>query len=676
MSEACEGCVQKCKSPVQLGYTEVAVDKSEPVLTVTETGQTAAWFYPEHWPDNVVVINNSMVMNVKLPQTAEGNDGGVESVVFGYPKFYPIERLRLEDGTYGLIIEMQVKPGHIRHFDLATKNIVDGRALKQALAANEVIIVNEKLAMSYMQTYADKLRKNMEEVNTYIQFGWTKDFSGILLGNKLIEADSIREVRISEKLKAISRVDDMYSVAGTKQEWIDGVNFLYNTLPHSEPYQYTIATQFGAWLCPLMEAEEWNGIPLSLTSSDSGLSKSTATKIGLNAILNSSITTVSDATIKVVPIRASSMGTVPFLIDEVTKFIGTGAEMSDTAYALSNGRCRIGAKSDGMERTQLPPFKLMSTMTSNKSTMFQLTESKTNPEAVQMRIFEIALEDYPLMPSLLKIELFPEKVAHQEMAAKLCDKVYGVLGEEYLQYIISNRAEITKTLDKTYSKLLKIIGVSGGNSSKERFYIRHVTCAVVGLMLATKLGYVSFNLDALIKWAIRHVNKMRDKNLTMSGGAEETLATMMSHFTGMLLVTKGYEKLDGRAGSTEEPLLPIYQDVVGRLSLGTKTEAGRVILAVRAIDQWCSKNGKNALEFRRELQREGFIKGSGAAKGMYLSKGVPTRPLGIQRCIELDFSKMQGYVSEISQATDVSNVVELKPQGEINDTRSTNNGTN
>jgi hypothetical protein len=663
MAESCKGCKHAVTSPVQLGYSAVVELDIEPAKASTYTEKLEESVariiseVPNQWPDNVEVQDNKMSMRVQDKDT-----GVAHPVVFAVPKFWPIERIRLEDGTYGLSCRMEVKPGKFRDFDLPQKYIVDGRSMRQALAANEVIILNEKCAMEYIQSYADRLRRHMEEINTYEQFGWTKDLNGILLGNQLLTADGFREVRISTKLEVIDGAKDMYQVSGTKQDWIEGVNTLYNTLPNSEPYQYAIATQFGGWLCPLMESEEWNGIPLSLTSGKSGRSKSSAIKIGLNAFLRSSITTVSQATIKVIPVRVSNMGSVPFLLDEITNFITTGSDMADTAYTLSNGRARIGAKSDGMERKQLPPFKLMSSMTSNKSSMFQLTESKTNPEAAQMRIFEIALEDYPTMPSLL--EGFKDKDKHQAIVNKLVDSVYGVMGEEYLTYLIVNRKEITKLLDKTFNKLLKIVGDNGGNSSKERFYIRHLTCALVGLQIATKLGYVSFDLKNLTKWAINHVTKLREKSNSMTSGAADTLAAMMASFTGSLIVTKQYEKLDGRANVVEESMYPIRGDVVGRLVLGSKLEKGRLILAARAVDDWCTKNGVNSQEFRRECLGEGLIAGNGVAKGMYLARGVPSKSLGLQRCIELNFDKMQGYITEVSQAANTSNVVQIN-QGEV-----------
>lgn len=651
--ESCKGCTQTVKTPIQLGYVAVELTKAseeeftQVSLVKDSTGvQSILPTTPDHWPSGVTFSHGRM--NITLPD----KDGVPTLTPFAFPKFWPIARIRLEDGTYAMRMIMEVKAGKMREFDLPTKCVVDARTLKVALAANEIIVINERGALMYLQSYADKLRMHMDEVNTFDQFGWTADRKGILLGDQLLTTNGFTQVRLSEKLQKNADLVAMYQVKGTKEEWIEGVDFLYNSLPHSEPYQYAIATQFGAWLCPLMEADEWNGIPLSMTSGDSGMSKTTSIKIGLNAITRASVTTVSGSTIRGIPARISSMGSVPFLFDEITSYVTTGADMSDVAYTLSNGRARVGLNSDGTERKSLPPFKLMANMTSNLSSFYQLTESKANPEAAQMRIFEIALTDYPVMDSLTKN--FADKPAHILMANKLVNSVYGVMTTEYLTYLIDNKDAITRQLDSVYEKLVAKVGSTGGNSTKERFYIRHVACAMVGLAIIIKLGYVTFDDKKLLLWALKHVRRMRNKARELASTSGERLSSLMSDFTGTLIITKEYDSLDVRTGPTEEPIYYLRGAVQGRVVLGSKKERGRVFLSVRAINDWCKKQSISPLDFRRELADEGYIQ-EGGSKPMLLAKGVPTQPLGQQQCIELDFSKMQGMVSEAQNVAEIVN---------------------
>lgn len=659
-SESCKGCAHTVTSPVQLGYSEVTAVVPAPAKVSNLEAKTALQEViniheagPEHWPTGITVLNNRMCMMVR------NEEGVTEPVQFAFPKFWPVERVRLEDGTYAMRLMMEVKQGRLREFDLPTKNIVDGRSLKVALAANEIIVLNEKLTMAYLQSYADKLRLHMEEVNTFKQYGWTPGFKSILLGDKLFTETGITTVRLAKKLQDNTDLVNMYQVSGDKQTWIDGVNTLYNR-EFGEPYQYAIATQFGAWLCPLMESEEWNGIPLALTSGASGLSKSTSIKIGQNAFLRSSKTTLAGSTVLGVSIRASTMGTVPVLFDEITNYITTGPQLSDVLYTLSNGRQRVGGKADGSEREPLPPFKIMSSITANKNAIQQLTESKTNPEATQLRVFEIALEEYPIMGTLR--EGNPLQVEHAAIAGKLLDTTYGVFAEEYFSYLIRNRDAIKKKLDSTLDRVLRAITKAGGSTNKERFYARHVACNIVALGIMITLGYVTFDIKNLISWAINHINKLRKSSKEANYSAEDKLSAMMADFMGFMLVTREYDSLDIRTGIVEEPIFPLRGTAKARIVLGSKRERGKVIIAGRALDTWCRDNNVGSQELRRELFAEGFVR-TGDARPMLLAKGIPQFPMGSQRCIELDYSKMHGIVSELHNVADLP-PKESQPQKE------------
>jgi uncharacterized protein (DUF927 family) len=194
----------------------------------------------------------------------------------------------------------------------------------------------------------------------------------------------------------------------------------------------------------LLQYEEWNGIPMALTSDRSGLGKSTVCKVGINALCNSAKTTVADSTAKAIIGRASAMNNLPVLFDEVTNSLKDPIELGNTLYSLSNGRPRIGMQSDGRERVPSPPYKLNSSLTGKKNVMFQLTETKTNPEAMQMRVFEIALEDYPIMDSMKEdSELHAQ---HHELALDLVNNHYGVWADDYFKFVIENRPEIVERL--------------------------------------------------------------------------------------------------------------------------------------------------------------------------------------------------------------------------------------
>ena len=44
------------------------------------------------------------------------------------------------------------------------------------------------------------------------------------------------------------------------------------------------------------------------------------------------------------------MGNLPFLLDEITKYVVKAKDISDLLYALSNGKGRLGSTAEGFER--------------------------------------------------------------------------------------------------------------------------------------------------------------------------------------------------------------------------------------------------------------------------------------------------------------------------------------
>jgi hypothetical protein len=661
MSSECQGCTNSCKSPIQLGFitpVETVVDViAEQNLLTTAVHQVAE--DRSQWLPYGYTLQNGALFKMSVDKKT----GLTTPKKCATPNFWPIARYKMEDGTYGLRIIMHVKNTEFREFDLPSKHIADGRSLRIILAANEIMVDDEHYTMEFMKSYSDRLRQKLAEVNTFNQYGWTADRKGVLMGDKLISTRGVNSVRLSKTLSSTSSLVDMYEVRGTKQKWIDGVDILYNSLEGSEPYQYIIGTQFGAWLCPLMEASEWNGIPLSVTSDDSGYAKTTTTKIGQNATTYANKTMVADATPAAVIGRASLMGNIPFLVDEITKSIPHGPELSGVLYALSNGRSRIGMKSAGMLREETPPFQLMATMTANKNGIFQLTESNLNPEAAQLRLFEINMMEYPKLASLVKNS--PIGDMHREIANDLVNNHSCVMTEEFVTYLIKNMTQVKELLDNTYIKVCTFIGESNGDVTKERFYARHVTCTIVGLIIAKNLGYIRFNIPHLIKWSIKHVRKLRKHAESVRYSAVDKLANMLADFQGFILVTKEYENLHTSKNKTELPMQPLRGSVKARLVLGTAVERGRIIVTSIAVDKWCKENGVDPSAFREQLIEAGYIRQKDPVKFMYIARGVPTVPTAQQRCIELEYALVQGIVSDIGVTplnTGVSDVTDTNSQ--------------
>jgi hypothetical protein len=510
-----------------------------------------------------------------------------------------------------------------------------------------------------MASYKAQLMAYSDEVNTFTQMGWTDDFSGFLIGTALVTKDTVSTVRVSSTAITNPKLRAAYDVRGTAQEWIDGVDTLYNR-PNGEPYQYTICTVFGSPLVPLLGYAEWNGIPLALTSDRSGLGKSTVARIAINALCDSGMTTVTDTTAKALVRRASDMKNLVLLFDEVTKSLVDPQDLSDSLYALSNGQAREGLTSEGTARKLAPPFKLNSILTGNKNLMHQVAESPTNPEAAQMRVFEIDMEHYTTMDSMTEDSKL--HAAHHELALHITNNVTSTLAEPYLQYILANKDAIRAQLQKT---AMAICAELGGRVAKERFYAYHVACSLVGGAIARKLGYVKFSINDLKTWAFKHIDHMRFSAAECRYSTQDQLAAMLADMHGTIIVTKNFDTLTGKGGKTELPMTPVRNPISGRIVLGSPEERAKCYITVRAIDEWCKKNNVGTNAFRRQLQGDKLLRPPADASRtdqlVSVGRGVPHIAMGRTRCLEFDMQHVQGYIEDFVPKLD--NVVAISSHG-------------
>lgn len=603
----CDGCKAKCMYPLHLGYDEsvelpnllemVAEPDEESKAAVLEDADANG--VPFCWPERYGFDREHVYQKVQ-----DANGVWVD-VPIASPLLYPVEQIRDEDGTFVLRMHMWVRGKVLREFMLPTKHTADPRTLKQALHAQSAHVINDKAMATFLSKYMTDIQKAQAETETYRQMGWKHDHTAWLIGDTLYTADDERKVVVSKKFPA--KYVALAEKKGTKEQWIKAVDDLYNQ-PNGEPYQFAICAAFAAPLHELLGFSEWRGIPFAITTNESGFGKTTVNMIANSIWGNPEISKISNATPKAVLGIASAFNNVPFLMDEVTSYLSDPISMGDTLYALSNGRGRDGMTSEGALREQSPEWTGVNCMTGNRNVILQVSENKLNPEAIQLRVFEIDLDTYPRLTSMDKShpDYANKNEWHSTITKTIVNECYGVVGAEYIKYIIKNKAEVKDRLRKWSIVLGKNMD---GDATKERYYYHLITCVLAAGYYAKKLGFINFDLTALKHWCIGHVAKLR-------GAVEETRCTPQDHYarlmtdlTGQLLVTRNFDSLDGRTGKTESHKGPnLRGPVAGRYVIGDDKERSKLYVTVAAVQAWCFEHGVAYNALRRDFIREKIIR--------------------------------------------------------------------
>lgn len=636
----CQGCpyAGKITSPIQLGFKE----EVEPPTVVEDDGVTNKTL--DYWPNGFDVQQGNLVASLR---DKDGNPLPPIRVVS--PWFYLKERIESHDGTYSYVATAEIRKGKWRDFEIPAKQFAELRTLKATLASYEVMTMNDKLLESFAKDWANRLRKTRDEVRTFRQQGWNKDFTGFLIGDELITANGRVKVRVDRTTIVDQNVLESCKVRGTKEEWTNGVHELYRR-ENGLPYQYAILTQFASPLAPLLGISQWNGIPLALTSDDSGYGKTTVIQIGINALCDSIKTTLSTITPKAIIARAGQMNNVPVLFDELTQQLPDPDDLAGVSYDLSNGRGRTGLETTGKEREAGLSFKLMASITANKNFFEKLAQSKTNPIATQMRIFEIPMESYPKLEAVSDASNLHTK--HLGIALHLVDNVAGVWADDYFKFVIDN---LEMVRDKLRNVAMAISTALGGNAARERFYAYHLACVLVAGWICRKIGALDFSVTEIKNWAMDHIKFMRSQARRYNNSAEDLFNKFLSELHGSVIITKHYDLLDARAGIVEVPLLPLRNAPIARLVLGSDKERGKLIVSIRAIDEWCAKNDITSTQFKRTLASGNLLRangeqGKGFDRKTSISRGVPSHPTGQCRCYEFEYAAVQGYIEELAAA--------------------------
>ena len=651
--EGCKGCKQNCRSPIQLGYDETvekpnlleiaaqADDKATAMAhAISDSGAASLDDgLPVGWPDRYGYDKKNDCVTVKVQDA----NGVWQQLKIATPLYYPVEQIISEDGTFCFKVHAWQR-GKIREFLLPTKYVADPRSLKMQLASQQIKVVNDKANADFLSDLMVNMARKQEETKTYRQMGWHHDYQAWLVGDTLITKDGEKKVILSEKFSLERR--DLFKPKGEPGQWVSVVDELYNR-PHAEPYQFAICAAFAAPLHPLLGFSEWRGIPYALTTDESGFGKTTVNLIANSIWYDPEKGKISNSTPKAILGIASEFNNLPFLLDEVTSYLKDPGDMGDLLYSMSNGRSREGMSQEGGLRTALPPWIGCCAITGNRNVMFQVSENKLNPEAQQMRVFEIDLDVYPRIATMEEgsadYEAFNHK--HRMLTQTLASECCSVVGLEYIRFIMANLDEVRKKLRTVAHKLSVNME---GDATKERFYYNLITTVLVGGYYAKKMGFINFDLNALRDWCIGHVQRLRGQVKETKRTPQDKFASLMSDMVGRIIITKNFDTLDARKGNVEMHLgSSLRSGVCGRYVMGCKNEKAQLYISVDAVQDWCSENGVAYNSLRKELVMAGLLKTANGASStqVYIGKGVANiHGLGRPRCLVFNADKASGYI--------------------------------
>lgn len=596
----CEGCPMKgkIKSPIVLGREILEAEEDDNIYEEPEKERPAPAVPTRVIPSYPKPYFRGKTGGVYVRSTT--SDGDIDERVVYHNDLYVTRRIRDPEMGECLVIRLHLPKDGVREFLLSLTAATSREEFRKEMSKQGVAILKMDDLMGYITAWVNDLQAKSIADEARMQFGWTDEMDGFILGDREYTEDT---VGINHPSSATAQYFPMFDPKGTLEGWKTAMEF-YNQ-PGLEFHQFCIGAGFGA---PLMEfIPNISAAMLHIHSKDSGFGKTTL-KWAMASIWGDyrSLVVSEEDTKNFTMHRVEVTKNIPALIDEMTNH--PAKQMSSLIYTACGGkqRGRMSA-SVNKERRRGDPWSTLFISSANASMLEKVASEKTGGiQAEAQRMMEKRVD---------KVEV-GEKINTDDFN-KLLSENYGHAGPVFITYVLKNQLTVKKLLNDIQVEVDQKFNLTHQN----RFWSAFITCALAGAVIAKKLGLVEYDTRSLFKEAGLLVKENREASHTVGKDVMESLNDYLrENYSGMLVI-KSSRDMRAERIKKEEPLdqlvSPTMQprtEFVARYEPDTKMLA----LALKPLRIWCVKQQVNFSEFQAEL-----IKFFGAEKKkVRLSKGT------------------------------------------------------
>jgi uncharacterized protein (DUF927 family) len=571
----CNGCPHsgKIKTPMVLGRIEP--EPAAMLLSMEVDGQPVDIEVPP-LPNGFSWSGQQLIRWLK-------RDGNSEPFPFCKTLFYPISRLKRDDGTYGMGIRSHTNK-RMREFEIDTGLLASPTKLLEALGHNgEIVSMNNKDSSAHVTAYLrdslEELKQRADELSVMTSFGWKNEMQDFLIGKRLYRSDgSMRVVMLGGIGSAYA--DHFPEPMGTVESYSKALNHVFDR-PGMECLQYAIASGFGSVLTPFGE-DDYHGLMVCLTGGKTGQGKTSACAAALYAFGDApSMTILSEkgTTVNAFYTQMGVYANLPLLMDEYTNI--KPEELSDYCYSISGGKDkkRLFNTPKGVRASTHTHWRLSPFVTTNKDLHAILALHTANSQAEAVRLIQIKVDTYP-------IPILPGGEVPSAMTQMRLNR--GKAGEAFIRYVVANRDEVFALYRDTIASLGEEIA-----GPKYRFFRNQGAATLTALKLMNQLAIANFDYKQLFAFTVDLMKRLAEdvtEHNTLT--AENAINQMVNELNPRILSTVEFR--DNRDARGPEITQRIPQAVAGRYIMGSASGkeplAGRLYLVRKEMRDWCMKH--------------------------------------------------------------------------------------
>jgi hypothetical protein len=364
----------------------------------------------------------------------------------------------------------------------------------------------------FCMAWIDKLRlEQMTQVEVVRPFGWNFVAGkrvGLAVAGTLYRADGAEEAVAGGDAKVAA----MYRPAGDIIHWRKAASLFEGG---RADLQALIATSFAAPLISL--CGDVRGMTLNFWSTESGLGKSTAIKVGQSVWGDFKAMQSMRDTPNAVMKSLSEPRVLIRYWDELRVRRDYQDEFVEMIFTIPQGKERARLMSDTTLR-EVGEWETMLVFTSNRPCQDYLLAKDDGTDSGLARLLEIEMK---------KVAVAFDPLAGQHI--KLCETNYGHAGRVYAKYLATNLASVQADL----AHIMKGLSDKLAMQRDERFSVTAISCILVGAAVAKKLALFDFDLygirDVLIQ-AFETQREQRSRRTMVSDAGGFDLEELVNEF--------------------------------------------------------------------------------------------------------------------------------------------------
>lgn len=612
-SPGCTKCTHQGKitSPIQICQTIAEADPEDNKVTVPdpETGEPVEQEIRKY-PFPYIRGKNGGIYRRGLP-LPDGTRG--EDELIWPTDFYLVGRLIDPDLGECIKLRNHTPKDGIKEFLCPYTSVVSKEKLSAALAKEGMPATNKKLdnIMAYITKCIEDLQSIDRAEVARNQFGWCDNDTKFIIGNREITPE---QVRYSPSSAATAEVATFYGKKGNIHDWGRVANF-YDQ-PGNEVRAFCLFAGFGSALLKFTKME---GAIIHLTNNGSGVGKTTI-QLMINSIWGHPrlpLLDQEDTYLSRIQ-RTVVLGNLPLTVDELTNL--EDREVSDMCYNITMGRARNRMKSQvNAERSNSLRWSLIAITSGNKSLHDQLFSLKDFPEGELMRMMEFSVSKEDVLSKAQTDELF-EPVYEN----------YGVAGEIFMRYVVTNLGEVLKLIKSVQRKFDEACKFT----QRERFWSAVCAVSLASGIIGNKLGLFKIDQQRVFRWLVQSMIRMRiDIRPNITGPAGH-LGQFLNEKTNNILVINN--ESDARSGLFEIPL----KEPRGELMVRYEPDTNHMFVTVKAFREWCSENQISYKGVKELMMGAGVVIRGEVKKCM--SKGMAVKSPAVW-ALDIDCTKITEF---------------------------------